>query len=461
MAVKLYNTYSRKLEDFKPLNPKQIGLYTCGPTVYHFAHLGNLRTFIFEDILKRVLSYNGYPVKHVMNITDVGHLTSNSDEGEDKLEKGARREKKTVWEIAKMYTEAFQQDLRALNVLPPQIWCKATDHIPEQIAYIQKIEAKGFTYQTRDGIYFDTSKLPNYGYLARLDIQGLQSGERVALKDKKNPTDFALWKFSPLNERRQMEWASPWGKGFPGWHIECSAMSEKYLGPQFDLHCGGTDHIPVHHTNEIAQAQGATGQIPARWWLHGDFLLQNKEKMAKSNGEFLTLETIKQKGFDPLVYRYFCLTAHYRSKLNYSESALTSAKNSLHKLYAALDNYDDPTEVNTEYQEKFLRIVNHDLNLPGALALMWELIKSDQPSAIKAATLFEFDKIFGLRLAPHFNQTETDKAEIPETVLELAVARQAARGEKDWALADELRKKIIAAGYNIEDIADEYRLRKI
>src|SRR3989344_952205 len=279
--LKFYNTLTRAKEEFKPQNPPAVGLYTCGPTVYNYAHIGNLRTYIFEDILKRALVANGFEVNHVMNITDVGHLTSDADVGEDKMEKGAKREGKTVWDIAEFYTKAFKEDMRRLNLVEPDIWCKATDHIAEQIELIQRLEKRGFTYLIDDGVYFDTTKDPHYGKLARLDIAGLRAGARIEMvKDKRNPTDFALWKLSPDNEQRQMEWESPWGKGFPGWHIECSAMAMKYLGETFDIHCGGIDLIPVHHTNEIAQAENATGKKFVHTWLHGEFLLESPRSRA-------------------------------------------------------------------------------------------------------------------------------------------------------------------------------------
>ncbi len=316
MTLQLFDTYTRRLRDFEPLHPPQVGLYTCGPTVYDYAHIGNLRTYVFEDILRRVLDFNGYAVKHVMNITDVGHLVSDADTGDDKMEKGSQRTGKSAWAIAQLYTAAFRGDLRRLNIVEPTIWCKATDHIPEQIDLIRCIETKGYTYRTSDGIYFDTSKLSDYGYLARLDVAGLQAGARIDLGEKRHVTDFALWKFSPSDQKRQMEWDSPWGLGFPGWHIECSAMSTKYLGVFFDIHCGGEDHISVHHPNEIAQTQACYGTHLANFWLHGYFLQLDDAKMAKSAGDFLRLQTLIDRGYDPVAYRWFCLNAHYRAKLN-------------------------------------------------------------------------------------------------------------------------------------------------
>ncbi len=455
--IKLYNTLTRQKEEFKPITPKKTGLYTCGPTVYNHAHIGNLRTMIFSDFLKRALIYNDYKVNHVMNITDVGHLTSDADQGEDKIAKGAAREKKTVWEIVDFYTESFKTDLDALNIVEPNIYSKATDHIPEQIELIKKIEANGYTYKTSDGIYLDTSKLKNYGYLSNLDVEGLEAGKRVDLGEKKNITDFALWKFSPKDSKREMEWDSPWGKGFPGWHLECSAMSAKYLGPIFDIHCGGEDLAPVHHNNEIAQSEAAYGHGPCNTWMHGAFLLLGDKKMAKSDGEFTTLNKLD----NALAYRYLCLGTHYRKPLNFTEESIQGATNALKKLINTIYDYDDPTEVDTVYQEKFLALINDDLNIPGALALMWELIKSDLESSKKLATLFEFDKVFGLNLRESFDQAETAKAEVPEEVLKIADQREIARAEKNWQASDDLRDQILKLGYSIEDTDNGFKLRKI
>jgi len=329
----LYDNYTRSMRRFEPLVAGgPVGIYTCGPTVYDYQHIGNFRTFMFEDWLKRVLAWNGYAVRHVMNITDVGHLTSDADTGEDKMEKGSRRTGKTAWEIAEMYTRAFLDDMRALNIEEPTILSKATDHIPEQIAFIADIDSKGYAYRTGDGVYFDTSRQPDYGFLARLDKAGLESGHRVAPGEKRHPTDFALWKLSPPGERRQMEWDSPWGRGFPGWHIECSAMAQKYLGDFFDIHCGGEDHIPVHHTNEIAQTEARVGTRLANFWMHGYFLLLGDVKMAKSAGEFLRVQALVDRGYDPLAYRYLCLTGHYRSQLNFTFEALDSAATGLERM---------------------------------------------------------------------------------------------------------------------------------
>lgn len=332
MTLQLFDTYTRSVRGFEPLHDNEVGLYTCGPTVYDYAHIGNLRTYIFEDLLRRTFEFNGYTVKHVMNITDVGHLVSDANSGEDKMEKGARRTGKSAWEIADFYAQAFIEDLKRLNIREPDIWCKATEHIPEQIDLIRCIEANGYTYKTSDGIYFDTSKLPDYGYLGRLDIDGLQAGTRIEMGEKHNPTDFALWKFSPPDQQRQMEWDSPWGTGFPGWHIECSAMSEKYLGRYFDIHCGGEDHITVHHTNEIAQTQACYGTRLANFWMHGYFLQLDDARMAKSSGDFLRLQVLIDRGYDPLAYRFFDMSALYRVKLNFSWEGLDSAAKSLDRL---------------------------------------------------------------------------------------------------------------------------------
>lgn len=457
MTLYLYDTYTRSQRVFEPLHPGQpVGLYTCGPTVYDYAHLGNLRTYIFEDLLRRVLEFNGYQVNHVMNITDVGHLVSDADTGEDKMEKGSKRTGKTAWQIAEDYTRAFQADLRHLNIIEPTIWCKATDHIAEQIDTICRIEANGFTYRTSDGIYFDTSRLSDYGHLARLDIEGLQAGLRVDLGEKRNPTDFALWKFSPPDQQRQMEWDSPWGKGFPGWHIECSAMSAKYLGSYFDIHCGGEDHISVHHTNEIAQTQASDGTRLANYWLHGYFLHLDEAKMAKSAGGFLRVQTLIDKGIDPLVYRFFCLSAHYRSRLNFNWESLEGAATALNRLRHAAHEWGAPGQLDEGFLERFVEHINDDLNMPRALAVVWDLVKSELPPATKKATLLQYDRVLGLGLA----EWKPVEDVIPEPVLVLAHQRQEARAAKRWADADALRKQVGELGYEIEDTPQGPRVRK-
>lgn len=447
MTLRLYDTYSRNVREFKPLNPPEVGLYTCGPTVYDYAHIGNLRTYMFEDILRRVLEFNEYAVKHVMNITDVGHLTSDADTGEDKMEEGTRRTGKSAWEIAEIYTQAFKDDLRHLNILEPTIWCKATDHIQEQIDFIHCIEANGYTYRTADGLYFDTSRLKDYGYLARLDIEGLQAGTRIDMAEKRHPTDFALWKFSPPETQRQMEWESPWGVGFPGWHIECSAMAAKYLGPFFDIHCGGEDHIPVHHTNEIAQTQAYHGTNLANFWLHGYFLQLHDAKMAKSAGDFLRLQTVIDRGYDPLVYRLFCLNAHYRSKLSFAWESMDSAATALERLRTAVYELGSAGSPDTAFIDRFRESINNDLNMPQTIALTWEVVKSDLPDPTKKATIVEFDKVLGLRLAVW----EPSEIVVPDEIRALLQQRQQARSEKRWQDADALRDQIAAAGYEVRD----------
>ncbi len=457
MTLRLYDTYSRSLREFEPLHPPEVGLYTCGPTVYNYAHIGNLRTYIFEDVLRRVLEFNGYPVRHVMNITDVGHLTSDADTGEDKMEAGARRMGKTAWEIAEFYTAEFKRDMQRLNLQEPNIWCKATDHIREQIDFVQCIEKNGYTYRTSDGIYFDTSRLPSYGYLGRLDIEGLQAGTRIEMGEKRHPTDFALWKFSPTDVKRQMEWDSPWGVGFPGWHIECSAMSAKYLGSFFDIHCGGEDHITVHHTNEIAQTEACYGTRLANFWMHGYFLqLDEHTRMSKSSGSFLRVQTLIDNGYDPLAYRLFCLSALYRAKLNFTWESLDGAATALERLRRAVYEWGEPGVIDEDFLQKFSDQVNDDLNMPRALAVTWDLVRSDLPPSAKKATILAFDKILGLRLA----EWKPSEEVVPEEIQELVEKRQQARAEKRWKDADGLREQIAAAGYEVEDTPQGSRVKR-
>ncbi|GIK85611.1 MAG: cysteine--tRNA ligase [Betaproteobacteria bacterium] len=457
--LSLYDNYTRTLRRFEPLHPGgEVGLYTCGPTVYDYQHIGNFRTFLFEDLLKRVLRWNGHRVRHVMNITDVGHLTSDADTGEDKMEKGARRTGRSAWEIAALYTDAFLEEMRLLNIEDPTILCRATDHVAEQIDFIAQIEAKGYTYRTSDGIYFDTSKQPDYGFLARLDKEGLEAGKRVDLGEKRHPTDFALWKFSPPGERRQMEWDSPWGRGFPGWHIECSAMAEKYLGPWFDIHCGGEDHIPVHHTNEIAQTQAKAGTRLANFWMHGYFLLMNDAKMAKSAGGFLRVASLVEKGYDALAYRYLCLTGHYRSQLNFTWDALDAAQTGLDRMRSGFHALaaDAGAHPDAALVERFGDEINDDLNLPRALAVAWEALRGDRPAAVRRATLARFDEVLGLGLAAWTPQVP----DVPDDVRALAEARAAARRAKRWDEADRLRAALATAGWEMEDRPDGYGLKR-
>jgi cysteinyl-tRNA synthetase len=459
----LYNTLARKKEEFIPIRPMEAGLYTCGPTVYNFVHIGNLRTYIFEDVLKRVLSYNGYRVRHVMNITDVGHLTGDRDMGEDKMEKSARREGKTAWDIAEFYTRAFKDDLARLNIREPDIWVKATDTIGDQIALVKALEKKGYTYQTRDGIYFDTSKIRDYTKLSHQNIEALQEGARVEKNpEKRNPTDFALWKFSPKDTHRQMEWDSPWGVGFPGWHLECSAMSMKFLGDQLDIHCGGTDHIDVHHTNEIAQSEAATGKKFFNFWMHGAFLIiQGGKKMAKSEQNFLTLENaFIKEGISPLVYRFAAFQTHYRKPMEYSDESMEAAQNGLQHLYnqvrqVAGSRTDSEGLILPEYKGKFLEAVNDDLNVPRAMAVVQEMLKSDNSDREKHVTILDFDRVLGLNLA------RVDEPQVlPENVRGLVAERQKAREAKDFATSDRLRAEIQMLGYMVQDTPDGMKVVK-
>ncbi|MBI5958037.1 MAG: cysteine--tRNA ligase [Chloroflexi bacterium] len=456
MKLRLFDTYTRSVRDFEPLKPGEVGMYTCGPTVYDYAHIGNLRTYIFEDILRRVLEFNGYRVDHVMNITDVGHLTSDADTGEDRMEKGSKRTGMTAWQIAELYTQEFQKDLARLNIKEPSVWCKATDHIQEQINVIQCIEEKGYTYRTSDGIYFDTSKLSDYGYLARLNIEGLQAGARVEVAEKRNPTDFALWKFSPLGEQRQMEWPSPWGTGFPGWHIECSAMSAKYLGEYFDIHCGGEDHIMVHHPNEIAQTQACYGTRLANFWMHGYFLQIDETRMGKSVGNFLRVQTLIEQGYDPMTWRFFCLGAHYRAKLNFTWESLDGAAKAFDRLRQTVYQWGDPSTLDEGYMDTFAEQVNDDLNMPRAIALVWDLVKSDLAPSVKKATILAFDEVLGLNLA---GWQPPAAAVVPNEVMALVEQRQLARTEKRWKDADTLRGQIRDLGYEVEDTAQGARVQ--
>lgn len=452
LRVRLYNTLTRRIETFTPIAPDRVGLYTCGPTVYNFQHIGNFRTFLFEDWLKRVLRTVGHRVFHVMNITDVGHLTSDADEGEDKMEAGAAREGASVWDIAERYTAAFFRDLDRLGIERADVVCKATDHIPEQIALVRRLEDKGFAYRADDGIYFDTARLPDYGKLAPERLAGLRAGARVEVRaGKRNPTDFALWKFSPRDRKRQMEWDSPWGRGFPGWHVECSAMAMKYLGEQFDIHCGGIDHVPIHHTNEIAQSEGATGRSPwVRFWLHGEFLVMGEEaaKMAKSAGTFVTLDALQARGFAPMDYRYLCLTAHYRKQLAFTWEALQGARNALANLRAEVRELPlagaggDHEALHRAFRER----IADDLDMPGALAVVWNTLRNPSlPGAAKRALVEEWDGVLGLGLAAE------EKGELAPDLAALVRQREEARARKDFARADAIRQTLSERGIELED----------
>jgi cysteinyl-tRNA synthetase len=429
-------------------------MYCCGPTVYDHAHIGNLRTYVFEDTLRRVLTQNGFNVRHVVNITDVGHLTSDADDGEDKMEKGSRRTGESAWTLAKRYTDAFMADWRALHLMEPSVWCRATDHIAEQIAFIGEIERAGYVYQTRDGLYFDTSKQDNYGFLARLDRAGLQAGKRVAVGAKRCTTDFALWKFSPPDVTRQMEWDSPWGRGFPGWHIECSAMSARYLGTWFDIHCGGEDHIAVHHSNEIAQTEAAHGTRLANFWMHGHFLTLDAAKMSKSSGDFIRLQTLRSRNIDPIAYRYLCLTAHYRSKLHFTWASLHAAQTALNRLRHLYFDWPDGGDINPHFAARFEAEVNEDLNMPKALAVLWDLVRSNLPTAALKATVDSFDAVLGLGLCD-WRPTAYD---ISMELQVLLNEREQARAVRDWARADDIRETLNARGWRVEDGKDGQRL---
>lgn len=414
-----YNTLGREKDLFMPLNRGKVLIYTCGPTVYHYAHIGNLRAYVFADILNNTLRQNGYTIKHQINITDVGHLVSDDDEGEDKMEKGALREGKSVWEIAELYTKAFFDDLSDLNIDKDKfIWTRATDYIEEQIEMVKILEEKGYTYKTSDGIYFDTSRFPKYTELANIDIEGLQKGKRIADEnnEKKNKTDFALWKFSPKDEKRQMEWDSPWGIGFPGWHIECSSMSRAVLGPNIDIHTGGIDLIPVHHTNEIAQSESCSGDGHrfVNYWMHVNFLNADKQKMSKSTGDFLRLTSIKEKNISPLSYRYLLLMTHYRKELKFSWESLEAADNAYQKLIkkwkSIVENgkervsLDELTFEANNYKTKFEDAMNDDLNTSIALATLWSLVNDKNISDKEKHTIIlYFDKFLGLNLSHQKN----------------------------------------------------------
>src|SRR3989338_6223879 len=460
--LKLYNTLNRKKEIFKPLHDKQVGLYTCGPTVYWYQHIGNLRSYVFSDILKRVLLFDGYKVRHVVNVTDVGHLTSDADIGEDKIEKAARKEGKTAKDIANFYFSVFKRDLEKLNILQPDLWPKATEHIKEQIAIIKVLEKKGFTYETEDGIYLDTSKLKDYGRLARLNIKGLKEGARVDVRGKKNKTDFALWKFSPGDEKRQQEWEFKGKMGFPGWHIECSAMSMKYLGKHFDIHTGGEDHIPVHHTNEIAQSVAATNKKFVNYWLHGAFLLFKGEKVSKSKGGLYTISELEEIGFHPLHYRYLCLLTHYLKPLHFSLDNIDAAKNAYERLKRKVIELRNEEHIgkdlSKEYEKRFHDAINDDINIPAGLQVFLKAIDDfDFDSKKKLVLLEHFDSVLGIGVA---DMQETAVL-LPSEVQHLVDARERLRKNKLWAEADIIRERIKEKGYIVEDKPEGPKIDKI
>lgn len=458
MELKLYNTLSRQKEKFRAIDGNRVRMYSCGPTVYYYAHIGNLRAYLFMDNLRRVLKYDGYELLHAMNITDVGHLESDADEGEDKMAKAARRENKDPYEIAKFYTEKFMIDLKKLNIDIPEVICKATDHIKEMEEYVLKIMENGYAYETKDTIYFDTSKLDKYGVLSNINIDEQKAGARVEFDtEKKNVTDFALWIKAP--ENHIMKWDSFWGKCYPGWHIECSAMGRKYLGEHFDIHTGGIDHIPIHHENEIAQSKGCTGQIPANWWMHCEFLLIDGGKMSKSLNNVYTISDLEAKGFNAMDYRMFNFTSHYRNKLNFTWDSLEAAKIALARLKESYKRQADGTEdvadsVVEEYKSKFEEAINDDLNMPQAMSVVWEVAKNPVKSTKFAELLRKFDEILG------FNLDVEEKIELPKDVQKIVDERKMARENKDWSKSDELRDTLNEMGYIVKDSKDGMEVRK-
>jgi cysteinyl-tRNA synthetase len=479
--LELYNTLGRNMQRFEPLRADRVGMYACGPTVYNYPHIGNLRTYVFEDVLRRTLEYIGYEVEHVMNVTDVGHLTDDADEGEDKIIKSAREKKKTVWEIAQFYTEAFFDDIDRLNILRPTKICKATDHIGDMIELIAKLEEKGYTYEAGGNVYFDISRFPDYGRLALLDRGDLKAGARIEVdRNKRNPHDFVLWFTKGKFEHQAMLWDSPWGNGYPGWHIECSAMSMRYLGEQLDIHCGGVDHIAVHHTNEIAQSQAASGKKWVNFWIHGEHLLMDKAKMSKSKGGFLTLQTLIDRGFEPLDYRYYLLGAHYRTQLQFSFEALEAARNARRRLQeriGALKEELEGEEIRPEemhakghelgsdlrgpaarYMDAFDRYALSDLNMPRCLSEMWGMLRDaeiDRPDLLRG--LYRMDRILGLKLS----ETERINPELDAELEGLIQEREEARKSKDYQRADEIREQLRKRGVALEDTPEGVRWSRL
>ncbi len=461
MEIYFYNTLTRKKEEFKPLDEKEIKIYSCGPTVYKDATIGNMRTNIFQDVLRRTLRYNGYKLKHVMNITDVGHLVSDGDEGEDKMLKSAREEHKTPLEIAEHYTKLFFDDLKSLNIETPEIVCKATEHIQEMLEFVQELMDNGYAYETSTAIYFDISKLDKYPILSNVGLEDQKAGARVDVdKEKRNPYDFALWIKAP--ENHLMKWDSPWGLSYPGWHIECSAMGRKYLGEQFDIHTGGIDLIPTHHENEIAQSKGACGKIPARYWMHGEYLLINGGKMSKSLGNVYLIKDLVDRGYDPIVYKLFSYSCHYRNKLNFTWEGIESAAKSLERLKQGykthLQGKDEiDREIIKQYENRFNKAINDDLNMPLAMGVVWEVVRQEKKSPELAKLLLKFDTVLGLNI-----DKETDsKEEIPEEIMQIVKERIEARKNKDWSRSDELRDLIKEKGYELKDTKEGTTVSKI
>lgn len=455
--LKLYNTLTRKKEEFEPLEGNTVRIYSCGPTVYSFAHIGNLRTYIFMDTLRRTLKQNGYELKHVMNITDVGHLESDADDGEDKMLKAAKRENKDPYEIAKFYSDAFFNDINRLNIDLPEIIAKATEHIQDMLEFVKELVNKGYAYETSTAIYFDVAKLKDYGVLSGINLNDQKAGARIEVdEEKKSPYDFALWIKAPQNHI--MKWNSPWGLCYPGWHIECSAMGRKYLGEQFDIHTGGVDHIPIHHENEIAQSKGLTGKIPAVRWMHGEFLLVNDGKMSKSLGNCYTIDDLVKQGIEPLAFKLFCFTSHYRNKLNFTWEGIKSSQTALNRLREGIvkhlkGNEQIDSQVIDEYRKRFKEAIDDDLNVPLAIGILWEIIRQDKKSKQYRDLLVELDKYLGLGIENITEESlqQNNNDNIPDEIKELANRRNEARKNKDFALADSIRDELKEKGYILED----------
>jgi cysteinyl-tRNA synthetase len=454
--IYLFNSLSKKKEIFKPLRKKLVTMYNCGPTVYERPHIGNFRAYIFADTLRRVLEFNGYKVKQIINITDVGHLTSDADTGEDKVEKSAREKKKSAWEIARYFEELFKEDFKKLNLKKPFKFPRATEHIKEMIELIKILEKKGYTYKISDGIYFDTSKFKDYGKLGNLKKRKDLLPRIEVNPEKRNPFDFALWKFSPKDQKRQMEWQSPWGIGFPGWHIECSAMAMKYLGKTIDIHTGGIDHLTVHHPNEIAQSEAVTGKKFVRYWLHVNFLFVEGQKMAKSLRNIFTLEDIEKRGFSPLAFKYLVLTSHYRSEINFTWQAMESAENAYRNLVENVSGeliknkdtqtpYQSKARYGASTKEEILNIINNDLDTPKLIAKIWEVLRSNKSFEYKKNFVLLADEILGLGLEKFI------KRKIPQKIKDKVLLREKLRKEKNWEMADKIREELLKLGYKIED----------
>lgn len=461
--LKIYNTLTRNKEDFKPIREGKVSMYSCGPTVYNYAHIGNLRTYIFMDIFRRVLRYDGYKIKGVMNITDVGHLMSDADDGEDKMAKASREQKKTPLEIAQFYTSVFFEDLSKLNIGRPEVIAKATEHIQDMISYVSQLVDKGYGYEIDDGIYFDISKFEGYGKLSRLNLEEQQAGARVEVNSqKRHPADFALWK--KAEPGHIMQWDSPWGRGYPGWHIECSAMSRKYLGMPFDVHTGGVDHIPVHHENEIAQNEALTGKQSVNYWVHGEFMLVDNGKMSKSLGNTYRISDLEDRGYRALDFRYFCLNTHYRKKLNFTFEGLDAAKSAYARLLSLLfkhksSNVATDKDLLESYEKDFEEAIDDDLNIPLALGVLWKMIKENKSKDIYELAL-KFDKVLGLSLDTAACDEEEPREDIPAEIVELCERRKAAKANKNYAGADALRSEIAAQGYTVVDTKDGYKVTK-